>query len=147
MTSLWIARLFFFVRVVDVSASLRNAIADALANNGSGQARAHELAMFNSSARLSLSGSTPAQVVGWNVAVKPAMRDEIRTLVTALPQSRYYIVANTDVPSQGWADGQLIQTDSPGAQSQLGQIFTWQDALSDLFAERGLRLIVGASSL
>lgn len=145
MTTLWIARLYFFVRISDQTLAVRNALADAFANNASGQTRAHESGMFTNFIRLSLTGELPAQVAAWDTAVKPAMRDAIKTVIAALPAAatRYYVVANTDVPAQGWIDGELIQTDSPGAQARIGTIFTWQDALDDVFAERGLRVIEG----
>ena len=141
MTTQWIARLYFFVRTSDLTAAVRNGIADALANNGSEQTRAQELAMFNLAARLSLSGNEPAQVLGWNLAVKAGMRDEIKTLIQALPNSRYFVVANTDLPAQGLVDGELYQTDSPTAQTHIGEVFAWQDALADVYAQYGLRVI------
>jgi hypothetical protein len=142
MTTQWIARLYFFVRVSDLTPAVRNNLADKLAA-GSGHTRAQELEMFNNAFRLSLTGNTPAQVLAWNVAVKASMRDEIKAVITALPQSRYYVVANTDIPAFGWVEGQLLQTDSPTA--QVGEVFTWQDALNELLVERGLQVIKPAA--
>lgn len=112
MTTLWIARFYFFVRESDLTTSLRNAVADALANNGSFQTRANELGMFVSNRRYSFTGSTPVLARGWNLAVKASMRDEIKTLIQVLPQSAYYIVSNSSDNSFGWSELELILTDS-----------------------------------
>lgn len=138
--TLWLGRFYFFVPVAALTATLKNNIADSLANNGSFQVRADELAMFlHPHVQASATGNLPATAVGWNLAVKPAMRDAIRALINAVANNKYYVVANTDVPAQGWMEGQLLATDS--AVLQVGSIQTWDTCLADALAATGLKLI------
>ena len=138
MTS-WIAHLYFFIPVAAITTGLKNAVANALVNNGSLETGGNELKMFNKPIGLSATGSPPAVAYGWNFPVKPAMRTAIQNLVTAVPSSRYYVVANTNVPGQGWVERQLLATDSPNL--IVGTMITWQDALADIHAITGLIMI------
>lgn len=140
MTTLWVARLYFFVRASDLTLSIRNGIADRLAA-GSGHTRAQELGMFTNPLGLSQTGSAPAQAYAWNTAIKLSMRDELKQLLDTLPNSVYYVVANTDVPDRGWVKDQLLQSNSENFEFYRGNTFTWQDALQDVATTKGVHLI------
>lgn len=141
MTTLWIARFYWFCPVSALTTTVRNAIADAFATNGSLQTRADELAGMQNvpSVKLSATGSLPATALGWNAPVKPAMRDALRTLVTGIPSSRYYVVASVDNPEQGWVEGQVLADDSPNI--AVGQVITWAQAVADIMVTTGLKVI------
>lgn len=145
--TLWKWRIYLFVKASDNTAENRQAFAAIFANNGSGETEASEEGLFNGVTRLSLSGAEPAQVFGINTAVKDVMRDALRTLISSLSQSRYYVVMNTATEAN--FDGKLVLDNKDAvtlptlvnAPPWDAQPFTWQDALQDLFDERGLQVI------
>jgi hypothetical protein len=143
-TTLWIARLYFFLPVAALTATLKNNLADALVNNGGLQIRAEELPMFtNIAIQASANGQAPASALGFNLPVKAAMRTAIRALIIAVPSSRYYIVANTVNEAQGWVEDQLLQTDS--VTLAVGTAVTWAQCLADVLAATGLQIIPQAA--
>lgn len=137
MATDWKWRLYLFVRASDVTAAHKQAVAEALANNGSGEAVEDEAAMYLGTVRLSTSGNPPAQAFGINVPVKASMRDAIRAILDALPQARYAVVANTQLAQH--AEAELIATTFNVTPS--GQIVQWADALAFLATEFGLQPI------
>jgi len=148
MSSDWKWRLYFFVRVADNTVASRQTFAAIFANNGSGESAENEGKLFNAVTRLSVTGVEPAQVLGINVAVKSSMRDALEAFVGTLAQNRYYAVLNVDTPT-GF-EGKLLKTNDaiapivqPGTPPWDTTPFTWQDALDDLLADRGLQVIQG----
>ena len=137
MTTEWQFRLFLFVRAVDATVANRNAIANYLANNGSGETVEDELKMFINPVRLSTTGALPAQAFGFNLPVKLFMKDAIVNFVSNLTNRRWAVLANTTLDN--YADGELIATNFPVTPN--GQIVTWQMALNYLASEFGLLVI------
>lgn len=137
----WKWRLMLFVRAVDVTAGRKAAFGQAVADNGSGEALSEESKMFDSVVKLSISGSAPAQVYGVSMPVKLEMRNALKALLEALPQARYVITANTDLPE--FADAELVATNFSVTPS--GQIVQWADALAYLGSEFGLQPIEEAA--
>ena len=129
MSSDWKWRLYFFIRAVDATAENRQAFAEIFANNGSMETVESERKMVDSAIKLSTSGDLPAQVFGINTLVKADMRTALQAFISSLSQSRWYAAAN----------GCLITAN--GGSGIIGQIFSWDDALADLFTERSLRVI------
>lgn len=146
--SAWKVRIMLFVRVVDNTASNRQAFGEIFANNGSGESVADESNLFNAVIRLSTSGIEPAQVLGLETALLlPNMRNDMCAFLDTLPLSRYYVIAN--IPLVNFFQGELLE-DNKAAASQPTLVgvppwgttpFTMADALADLEAERGLLVI------
>jgi len=133
----WKWRLYFFIRAIDATAENRQVFAEIFTNNGSLETVENERKIADSAIKLSTSGDLPAQVFGINTLVKADMRTALQAFIDSLPQSRWYATANGDQPN--YADGCLIAAnDGSGV---IGQAFTWEDALADLFTERSLRVI------
>jgi hypothetical protein len=133
----WKWRLFLFVRAADNTPDNRQAFGHIFADNTSGETVENESKLFDAVTRLSVSGEVPAQVFGINTAVKADMRTALQVFVDTLSQSRYYGVANVDLPQH--AAGDLLVAN--GGSGVVGEVFTWQDALDDLYDERGLQVI------
>lgn len=125
------------MRAVDATETNRQTFAEIFANNGSMETVANERKMADSAIRLSTSGALPAQVFGINTLVMTDMGTSLRNFVGALALSRWYVVANGDLPN--YADGELIVAN--GGSGIEGDLFTWDDALADLYNERGLQVI------
>lgn len=148
MASSWKVRMMLFVRAVDNTAENRQAFGEIFANNGSGESVANESKLLDAVIRLSTSGELPAQALGLETALLlPDMRDDIRDFLDTLTQSRYCVIAN--IPLAQYFQGELIE-DNKGAVSLPTLVgvppwdttpFTMQDALADLFTERGLQVI------
>jgi len=137
LMTLWKWRLFLFVRAGDNTAENRQTFAHIFADNTSGESVENESKLFNAVVRFSVSGELPAQVLGINTCVKTDMRDAMEAFLDTLTLSRYYAVANVDLPN--FDAGELLKAN--GGSGVIGQPFTWQDALDDLYAERGLQVI------
>lgn len=115
----------------------------------SGETVEDERKLFDYAARLSTTGELPVQVFGIDLGVTVDMRDDMRAFLDTLPplQVRYYVRANTTLPQN--FDGKLLLTnkDTAGQPDIVGvapwdtQPFSMQDALADLFDERGLIVI------
>jgi len=135
--TLWKWRLLLFVRAADATAENKQTVAHIYTDNTSGETLEDESKLFNAVIRLSVSGEAPAQVFGINTAVKAQMRTDMQAFLDTLPQCRYYGVANVELPQ--WNAGDLLV--SNGGSGVIGQPFTWQDALQDLYDERGLQMI------
>lgn len=136
-----------FVKESDVTPENKAAFAAIFATNGSGETIADESKLFDNVLRLSVSGELPAQVYGLAVPLKPEMREPMEGFLDTLSQSRYYVVRNL-VLQPGQFIGQLMKTNDaieplvvPGQPPWDTTPFTLQDALDDLYADRGLQLI------
>jgi hypothetical protein len=134
----WKWRLFLFVRAADATAENKLAFGHIFADNTSGETVENESRLLDAVVRLSTSGEAPAQVFGINTAVKADMRTALQAFLDTLSQSRYYGVANITLPNYGMGD--LLKAN--GGSGVIGEPFTWQDALDDLYNERGLQVIV-----
>jgi hypothetical protein len=141
----WI--LIFFVRADDVTPENKAVFAAIFSDNGSGETYENEAKLFDSVLRLSVSGELPAQVFGIVVPVKPVMREALEDFIETVPQSRYYGVRNLVLNGNQFV-GQLLKTNDaieplvvPGEPPWDTTPFTLQDALDDLYADRGLQLI------
>jgi hypothetical protein len=134
----WKWRLFLFVKASDNTPDNRQAFGHIFADNTSGETVEDESRLFDAVVRLSTSGEAPAQVFGINTAVKAEMRTALQAFLGTLSQSRYYAVANITLPNYGMGD--LLKAN--GGSGVIGESFTWQDALDDLYNERGLQVIV-----
>lgn len=116
----------------------------------SGETVENERKLFDYAVRLSTTGALPVQVFGIDLGCTATMRDDMRTFLDTLPplQVRYYVRANTTLPQN--FDGKLLLTnkDAAGQPDIVGvapwdtQPFSMQDALADLYTERGLQEIV-----
>lgn len=126
----WKWRLFLFLPVAANTATNRQAFAAVFVNNGSGETQANEEKMYDTVARLSLTGSNPADAFAINTAVKGMMRDDLKTLIDGIAQAQWYVVAAIDLPS--WNEGELMQSSRAAVDPLIGTPFTFADALSDL---------------
>lgn len=134
----WKIRLMLFVRAVDVTVENKITFGTIFSANGSGETAENESRLLDKTTRLSVSGEEPAQVFGINTAILlPDMRIAVRNFINTLPQVRYYIVSNID--TDYYNEGDYIESNKDGLVWLGG--FTWQDALNDLYTERGLRVI------
>jgi hypothetical protein len=77
-------------------------------------------------------------LIGVNTLLKASMRTAMEAFLDTVPLCRYYAVANIELPN--FAMGELIRAN--GGSGVIGEPFTWEDALADLYAERGLKVIV-----
>lgn len=137
----WKWRVFLFIRAADATAENKQAFAEIFANNGSMETIENELRMADSAIHLSTSGSAPAQVFGVNTLVMADMRAALQTFVNGLSLSRWYAVANVELAN--FAPGELVA--SNGGAAVEGEVWTWDDALADLYDERGLLVIETAT--
>lgn len=96
MTTQWTHILHFVVVAADNTAANRQAFAEFLANNGSGESVDDEKLMFNTVTRLSVSGNLPAQGYGLSVPVKPAIRQAFENFASTLTNYRYFAVRQSD---------------------------------------------------
>lgn len=133
----WKYRLIFFIRAADATTENKQKVADYLANNGSMETSANELKMFDNVQKFSLSGSLPAQAFGFNLPVKPAMRDAIGNFIQTLTNPKWAVIANTKLVNA--EDHELLATNFDLEPS--GQIVTWENALAYLENELGLKWI------
>ena len=141
--TLWKWRMFLFVRAVDATAQNKAAFGAIFANNGSLETAENEARAFDNCVRLSVSGEAPAQAFGVNTAIKPEMRDALRTFLDGLAGARYVVVANTELPQ--YRDGEFILTNFPDPDPDpTGRIVTWQAVLNWLNREYGLQVIAEA---
>lgn len=135
----WKVRMMLFVRAVDNTPANRQSFGEIYANNGSMENVSDESKLFDNAMRLSTTGNTPAQVFGLEtLLLLPDMRDDMRTFLDTLPQSRYYVVANIDLPQ--YDRGELMLAN--GGSGVMGEPFAMTDALNDLYNERGLQVIL-----
>ncbi len=136
MATKWVVRLYFFVPVSAVDATLRDMVADAFANNASGETALNERKLVNTLARLSTSGNEPAQALALNSAVKLAMRTAIRTIIQAVPQNAWYVVSNVNgllISETPYNEGELIAFGGRAqATGRVGTPFTFAEAVADL---------------
>ena len=141
MATQWIARLYLFIPVASVDASLRDAVADAYADNSSGEMVANERKFIDNMIRLSASGTEPAQILAFNSAVKGAMGDTIRNIIQPVSQSAWYTVSNIDglvVSEMTYNEGELIAFGGQAvASGRVRTVFAFTDTLADL----GLQVI------
>ena len=135
MATLWQWRLLMAVPMVAGTQVNRNALADIIANS-SGESSANERKMFDNAVRLSLV-ATPLVQVGWGLSfpVKASMRDDLQALITtinagqtAINRIHWYLLHNDD------NENVLISSSRSSAYvtARIGQVFTAQDALTDL---------------
>lgn len=136
MMTKWILRLYFFVPVSAVNTTLRDMVADAFANNASGETALNERRLVDSLARLSVSGTEPVQVLALNSAVKTAMRTAVRTVIGAVLQNAWYVVSNVDgliIGESTYNENELVAFGGRAAATgRIGTLFTFADAVSDL---------------
>lgn len=137
MSTLWKWRIHLFVRAADNTAENRTAFAEIFSNNGSLESVANERLLFDTATRLSTSGELPTQVFGISSLVKADMRTAMQDFLDTLSQSRWYAIAAMKLPN--YAAGDLVADN--GGSGTVGEPFTWQDALDDLYTERGLQVI------
>ena len=140
----WRFRMYLFVRAVDATAQNKAAFGAIFANNGGLETAENEARAFDNCVRLSVSGEAPAQAFGVNTAIKPAMRDELKTFLDGLTNARYVVVANTDLAN--YRDGEFILTNFVDPDPDpTGRIVTWQNTLAYLNREFGLQVIPEAA--
>lgn len=136
--SQWKIRIMLFVREVDNTPENRQTFGAIFADNGSGESDANESKLFDTAVKLSVSGDLPAQAFGLETALLlPDMRDDMRAFLDTLPQVRYYVIANIDTAQN--STGDYIDSNKGGFVWE--GTFTMQDALDDIFDERGLIVI------
>ena len=142
----WKCRIYLFVRAVDATAQNKQAFAQIFVDNGGLETLQNELRAFDAPVKLSVSGEAPAQAYGLNTAVKPAMRDDLKTFLDGLTNARYVVVANTDLAN--YRDGEFLATnfgDLPV--DPTGKIVTWDQTLGFLRREFGLQVIQDEAEL
>lgn len=135
MATLWQHRLLMAVPMVAGTLANRNALADIIAAE-SGESSADERLMFQRAVLLALS-ATPTVQVGWGLTfpVKVAMRDNLQSLITTIntgqtaPNRIHWYLLNNDAN-----ENVLISSSRNSAYvtNRIGQVFTVQDALTDL---------------
>lgn len=140
----WKIRMMLFVRAVDVTHESKAVFGAIFANNGSGETIVNESKLFDAAIRLSASGELPAQAFGLETALLlPDMRADMIAFLDTLPQSLYYVIANTELPQ--FFAGELIQDNRDptlaGVPPWDTEVFTMADALADIEDERGLIVI------
>ncbi len=134
----WQWRVMFVVRAADATTANRNTIAQTYVDHGGMETLNNELRMFTSPVKLSTTGNLPAQAYAFNTPAKTAMRSDFKGLLDTLTNARYVVVANK--PTNGFRDGEFVLTNVPGL-TPSGQIITWDNVLTYLFNEFGLRVI------
>ena len=130
----WKWRLLLFVPAAAGTAENRTAFAEAFVDNGSGETLEDERKMFDSVARLSVSGNEPVQAFAISTLVKASMRDALKTLIDGIPNAEWYVLANGGLPS--WNGGELIQSSRSSVDGLIGTQFEFADALNDLNVQR-----------
>lgn len=148
MTTEWKWRMALFATVNQNTPENRTALATIIAA-ASGETVESERGQFDSATRLSGSGEEPAQALGIDFVATGTIRDDLKTFLDTLPplQIRYYVRANTTLPQH--FDGKLLLTnkavveepDIVGVSPWDVEPFDFQDALGDIFAEKGLQVI------
>lgn len=136
MTTDWKFRLFLFVRAVDATNANKQALAAIYTDNGSGEALADELKMFDSVVRLSTTGTEPAQVLGINLTAKPGMKDEFVALLNGLTDPTWAVLANTTF--DGYGDSEVIAVSPTLNPNFVGLVVSWRQALDYLESQYGL---------
>lgn len=135
MATQWQWRLLMAVPMVAGTPANRNALADIIAAS-SGESSANERRMFDNAVKLALS-ATPLVQVGWGLSfpVKQSMRDDLQALITsinagqtAINRIHWYLLHNDS------NENVLISSSRNSAYvtSRIGQVFRYQDALTDL---------------
>jgi hypothetical protein len=135
MATLWTHRLLMAVPIIAGTLSNRNALADIIAAE-SGETSANERLMFQRAPQLALA-ATPLVQVGWGLSfpVKANMRDNLQTLITsinsgqtAINRIHWYLLHNDT------NENVLVSSSRNSAYvtNRIGQVFTVQDALTDL---------------
>lgn len=140
----WKVRIMLFARAVDNTPENRQAFGAIFADNGSMETQENESKLFDGAIRLSTSGELPVQVFGLETALLlPDMRADMLAFLDTLPQSLYFVIANTDLPQ--FFAGELIEdTRTPtlaGEPPWDSVPFTMQDALADVLEQEGLQVI------
>ncbi len=133
-----------FVRAADNTPENRQTFGAIFADNGSGETEANESRLFDAAVKLSGNGELPAQAFGIETAVLlPDMRADMLAFLDTLTQSRYYVIANIDLPQ--YFAGELIQDNRDPTLENVPPWdtipFTMADALDNVFADRGLNVI------
>jgi len=133
--TLWKWRLLMAVPIIAGTVNNRNALADIIAAE-SGESSSNERQMFQNAVRLALV-ATPLVQVGWGVSfpVKLAMRDNLQSLITTInagqtaPNRIHWYLLNNDAN-----ENVLVSSSRNSAYvtARIGQVFTVQDALTDL---------------
>lgn len=133
--TLWKWRLLMAVPMIAGTVANRNALADIIAA-GSGESSANERQMFQNVPKLALA-ATPLVQVGWGLSfpVKQTMRDDLQSLISTInsgqtAQNRiHWYLLNNDAN-----EGVLVSSSRSSAYvtNRIGQVFTVQDALTDL---------------
>lgn len=135
MVTLWQWRLLMAVPIIAGTISNRNTLADIIAAT-SGESSSNERLMFSQARRLARA-ATPLVHVGWGLSfpVKQTMRDELQALITTINAGQlaanrihWYLLHNDN------NENVLIASSRSSAYvtSRIGQVFTVQNALTDL---------------
>ena len=136
----WKYRIYLFVRAVDATSENKRAFAQIFVDNDGLETLQNELRAFDAPVKLSVSGELPAQAYGLNTAVKPAMRDGLKTFLDGLTNARYVVVANTEL--RNYRDGEFVMTNFVDPDSDpTGKIVSWEATLRFLNREFGLQVI------
>ncbi len=140
----WKVRIMLFVREVDNTPENRQTFGSIFADNGSMETQENESKLFDGAIRLSTTGLAPAQAFGLETALLlPDMRADMLAFLGTLPQSLYFVIANTDLPQ--FFAGELIEDNRTptlaGEPPWDSTPFTMQDALADILSEQGLQVI------
>lgn len=130
----WKWRVYLFMRVVDVTAQVKNAVAHLFVDNGGLETLDNESKMFDGVVKFSQTGDEPAIAYGVSFVAKSDMKDAFVNFLQAYPNARYVVSANTELPN--WADGELIATNFDVTPN--GQIVDWSKIIKFLENEFGL---------
>jgi hypothetical protein len=112
----WTFKVIVIIRAADAAAI--NAAIVSQFNNDANENHTFE------AVQLSTTGNLPVQAYAASTAAKPGYKDALLNLKNAKPNSRIYVLdADTDI---------LVATNSVPAQANIGQVWTFENVLSDL---------------